>query len=292
MMKRQSPLARLKRRHTNDAPANGGMNGVDALLFSSTSEEDPLATIGGFDLTRASGDQQVEVAQRTAAADTQSIEPSPAPAPEPPVAAAPEPEAPAPETTTPAEAEASAPVADTEAPADASAAAPEEASPSAPEPASAPTRRKSRVKTTLLGFDRSDGRTEELFKSAPQEKARATTDFPTGWLVITSGPGRGTAMALQSGVSLIGRDDDQTIQLDFGDNSISRSNHAAVAYDAETRSFYLGHGGKTNIVRLNGAPVLSTETLQNGDQIRVGETTLSFVGFCNENFCWSEDEAH
>lgn len=159
-------------------------------------------------------------------------------------------------------------------------------------PAPSRVRKTSRVKTTLLGFDRSDGRSEDLFKEdAPQEKKREeSSKFPTGWLVIVDGPGRGTSIALGTGVSQIGRGDDQGVQLDYGDMGISRSNHAAIAYDAETRAFYLGHGGKANIVRLNGKPVLSTETLGDGDLIRIGETTLSFVAFCNEEFCWTDSQ--
>lgn len=152
-------------------------------------------------------------------------------------------------------------------------------------------RRSSRVKTTLLGFDRSDGRTEELFKDTVEKKTSEVCKFPTGWLVVTEGPGRGTAVALHEGVSQIGRGDDQAIQLDFGDNSISRENHAAVAYDEETRTFYLGHGGKTNIVRLNGTPVLSTEPLNHDDLIRIGETTMRFVAFCNSSFSWSDKKS-
>ena len=151
-------------------------------------------------------------------------------------------------------------------------------------------RRSSRVKTTLLGFDRSDGRTEELFKGNTEKKTAEVCKFPTGWLVVTEGPGRGTAVALHEGVSQIGRGDDQAVQLDFGDNSISRENHAAVAYDEEARAFFLGHGGKTNIVRLNGTPVLSTEPLNHDDLIRIGETTMRFVAFCNSSFSWSDEK--
>jgi pSer/pThr/pTyr-binding forkhead associated (FHA) protein len=88
----------------------------------------------------------------------------------------------------------------------------------------------------------------------------------------------------------IGRGDDQTIQLDFGDNAISRSNHAAVVYDPETHQVFLGHGGKSNIVRLNDKPVISNEVLKNGDLIRLGETTLRFVALCDPDFNWAGED--
>ena len=167
----------------------------------------------------------------------------------------------------------------------------------APAPASTPAeqpRRKARVKTTFLGFERSDGRTEDIFASAaPAEapkEASATVMFPVGWLAVISGPGRGACATLQAGVSQIGRGDDQAVQLDFGDTGISRINHAAIAFDDEENKFFLGHGGKANIVRLNGKPVLSTEELTNGDEIRISETTLRFIALCDEDFTWADHD--
>ena len=80
------------------------------------------------------------------------------------------------------------------------------------------------------------------------------------------------------------------MRLNFGDTSISRDNHAVVAYDDEQRKFFLGHGGKANLVRLNDMPVLATEPLADADLIRIGETTLRFVALCGPEFSW-EDEA-
>ena len=118
---------------------------------------------------------------------------------------------------------------------------------------------------------------------------RPGAEFPTGWIVVTEGPGRGACFTLGDGVSQIGRGEDQAIRLDFGDTSISRNNHAAVAFDPETGKFFLGHGGKSNLVRLNNRPVLSTEELASNDRIRIGETVLRFVALCGEEFSWVEE---
>jgi predicted component of type VI protein secretion system len=115
--------------------------------------------------------------------------------------------------------------------------------------------------------------------------------FPTGWLVVKSGPGRGAALALTQGVSQIGRGSDQTVSLDFGDMAISRQNHAAIAYDAATHRFHIGHGGKSNLVRLNGKPLLSTEEIGEGDEIQIGETTLVLKVLCTPDFNWTAGEA-
>ena len=109
-----------------------------------------------------------------------------------------------------------------------------------------------------------------------------------GWVVVTDGPGRGESFTLVAGMSQIGRGEDQAIQLDFGDNAISRTNHAAIVYDAENHSFLLGHGGKSNVVRLNDTPVISNEAIKDGDLIRIGETTLRFTQLCDETFNWTD----
>ncbi|WP_171173221.1 FHA domain-containing protein [Ruegeria sp. HKCCD8929] len=164
------------------------------------------------------------------------------------------------------------------------------AEPAAEAPAATPApNRRDRVKTTFLGFERPDTHVQDLMETAPAAKpAAAQASFPVGWLVITNGPGCGTAITLTAGLMQIGRNDDQAIQLDFGDHGISRSNHAVVAYDHEDRKCYLGHGGKANLVRLNGGPVLSTVALSSGDSIRISETTMRFVAFCDDGFDWQD----
>ncbi len=52
----------------------------------------------------------------------------------------------------------------------------------------------------------------------------------------------------------------------------------------------MGQGGKSNIVRLNGKPVISNEPLTTMDKINIGETTLQFIALCNENFTWTENK--
>ncbi len=151
-----------------------------------------------------------------------------------------------------------------------------------------------RVKTRLLGFQTPDDETSDVFEAAKTASAANQTQFPVGWIVVIEGPGRGSCFTIFNGVSQIGRGEDQPVRLNFGDNSISRNNHAAIAYDDEQGKFFLGHGGKSNLVRLNGTPVLSTEEMTTGDQIRIGETSLKFVSLCGEDFTWksTETEGH
>ncbi|MBT8155679.1 FHA domain-containing protein [Epibacterium ulvae] len=153
-----------------------------------------------------------------------------------------------------------------------------------------PMGRAGRVKTRLLGFD-ADVDAGDPFAQTGVSDDGGVTQFPVGWLVVVDGPGRGAGFTLFAGVSVIGRGEGQTVRLDFGDSSISRDQHAAIAYDPEQQGFFIGHGGKANLVRRNGRPVLSTEALAPGDVIRVGATTLRFVPLCGPEFSW-QDGAH
>lgn len=157
-----------------------------------------------------------------------------------------------------------------------------------PPPVETPApRRTGRVKTRLLGFEHADGRVEAIGARdglGPMEPV----PFAVGWLVVVAGPGRGESFGLRPGVSSIGRGEGQAVCLDFGDTAISRENHALLAYDDETRRFYIGHSGKANLVRLNDRPLLATEEVGQGDRIRLGETTLMLVQLCGPDFTWSD----
>lgn len=142
------------------------------------------------------------------------------------------------------------------------------------------------MKTRLLGFNTAMDTGIDPIAESKEATAAPYTSFPVGWLIVIDGPGRGSAFTLFNGVSNIGRGESQTVRLNFGDNSISRENHASVAYDPRQQIFFIGHGGKANIVRRNDRPVLSTEEMTSGDHITIGETTLRFVPFCGPDFTW------
>lgn len=114
--------------------------------------------------------------------------------------------------------------------------------------------------------------------------------LPAGFLIVTNGPGRGAHFALQEGVSHIGRGPDEDVSLNFGDTAISRSCHATVAYDTETRAFFVGPGVKKYMLRLNGRPVLTTEQIFSHDVLRLGDTSLTFLALCGDAFEWTSSE--
>lgn len=146
-------------------------------------------------------------------------------------------------------------------------------------------------KTRLVGFDTSDGRVLGLFDEDSASTEALRMRFPVALVMVTKGPGYGECFTLKSGMSQIGRGEGQAVQLDFGDMAISRENHAAIVYDPQEHTFLLGHGGKSNIVRLNGKPVASTNDLTNGDEIEIGETKMRFVAICSTGFNWDSSQA-
>jgi len=156
----------------------------------------------------------------------------------------------------------------------------------APAPAPVASSRKRRTKTRLIGFDTSQGDVVDLFDGSNATAPRLRSKFPVGWAIVVGGPGHGECFSLEAGMNQIGRGEDQAVQLDFGDNSISRTNHAAIVYDPETHSFTAGHGGKSNIVRLNDEPLISNAPLNDGDKLRLGETTIMFKALCGVDFNW------
>lgn len=176
-------------------------------------------------------------------------------------------------------------------------------SPTPEQPAAAPKapgkRRIGRVKTRLLGFEHASKPGIDLFERSaaaelttePDAEKVAQPRFPVGWFVVIDGPGRGETFALHAGMSQIGRGEGQAVQLDFGDETISRNNHAAIVYDDEAHTFLMGHGGKTNVVRLNSKPLICTEEVKNTDLIRIGETTLRLVVLCTAEFNWESQNS-
>ncbi|MEM7642158.1 MAG: FHA domain-containing protein [Pseudomonadota bacterium] len=258
-----SLLSKLLGRRDGPSPIRTG--GTDTLEAGT----DPARRYGRFDdEARAAPPPAVSTALRLDPTDRTEVDATAAPA-----------EAPVPTNIWDME-----PPAATEDPADGAPGTPAAAGP-------APTARVRRTRTRLIGFETSQGDLVDPFSGAdPLTDTSPTVRFPVGWLVVRRGPGRGHGFALTSGMAQIGRGDDQAIQLDFGDTAISRDNHAAIVYDAQSRSFLLGHGGKANIVRLNDRPVLSNETLSDGDEITIGETTLLLRTLCGSDFSWEEDD--
>jgi len=138
-------------------------------------------------------------------------------------------------------------------------------------------------------------KTRLLFRSSSSKNAEpiitkdAMTDPVVGWLVIVDGPGKGHALQLGYGMNSIGRSQHERLCLNFGDEGVSRNQHAIITYDPRGRKYYVQHGGGKNITYLDDKPLLVPTELQGGEHILVGKTTLRLVPLCGEHFDWQDN---
>ncbi|MCM1060696.1 MAG: FHA domain-containing protein [Eubacterium sp.] len=108
-----------------------------------------------------------------------------------------------------------------------------------------------------------------------------------GWLVCVEGKERGKDYRIYGKNNTIGRDERSDICLK-GDDSISRENHAKLAYDRKHNNFHIIPADGANPVYLNDEPVYVPEKLTANDILEIGELKLMFVPFCNDNFKWEQ----
>jgi pSer/pThr/pTyr-binding forkhead associated (FHA) protein len=100
---------------------------------------------------------------------------------------------------------------------------------------------------------------------------------PVGLLTVIDGEGKGQSRPVFSGANQVGRSLDNRIPLDFGDKTISRTQHAVIEYDSQRRAFRIFDGGKQNPILVNGARLEGDRKIEHGDEIKIGLTTLRFT---------------
>ena len=71
-----------------------------------------------------------------------------------------------------------------------------------------------------------------------------------------------------------------------GDATVSRDNHAIIAYDTLERIFYFAPASGGSIVRVNGKAVLGNVELKAYDRITIGQSQFLFIPFCGEKYEW------
>lgn len=108
-----------------------------------------------------------------------------------------------------------------------------------------------------------------------------------GWLVATDGEKSGTSFNIHGEQNSIGRGQKFDINLSF-DKSVSSDGNAVIAYDSNSRKFFLSPvlgRGKNNIYH-NDSLLLMPVQLADYDKIKLGEVTYVFRSFCNESFTY------
>jgi len=114
------------------------------------------------------------------------------------------------------------------------------------------------------------------------------SDPVVGWLVVVDGPGRGAALPIGYGNNRIGRAPTEQVCLDWGDDQVSRENHAIITYDGKHRKFYVQQGGGRNLTHVDDELVMVPIEVKGGEAIQMGQTRCRFVPFCGAEFDWQD----
>jgi hypothetical protein len=107
------------------------------------------------------------------------------------------------------------------------------------------------------------------------------------WIVCVNGPSKGRDYKIRAGKNFIGRSDDMDIQI-LGDNDISQSRHAIIAYDPKNRKTTLLPGDSNGIAYWKEEPVYSPVQLEADDVIEMGQSRFIFMPFCGDTFNWGD----
>ena len=107
----------------------------------------------------------------------------------------------------------------------------------------------------------------------------------TGWLVCIEGASKGQDYRIHEEYNYIGRSSKMDICIQ-GDPTVSRENHAIIAYDTQEKIFYFAPAGGGSIVRVNKKAVLGNVELKAYDRLTIGQSTFLFIPFCGEQFEW------
>lgn len=131
--------------------------------------------------------------------------------------------------------------------------------------------------------DKPGGRDTQVIPGADKygDRGAADTDqmmtvvrhVVVGRLVVVGGPGKGTVIDLHKGTNSIGRDPKlNVIGINFGDDTISRKEHAFISYSSS--GFRVADNGKPNPIKINGEVLTGDRAVEHNDVIEIGVTML------------------
>ncbi len=126
---------------------------------------------------------------------------------------------------------------------------------------------------------------EDIGKTVGVFQKKMKLEPVVGWLVCIEGVDKGRDYRIWAKNNTIGRSEKMDICIK-GDTTISRENHARLAYDEKHNQFHLIPAESTNNIYLNDEPIYIPTKLGSYDVIEFGESRFLFVPFCNERFTW------
>ena len=95
-----------------------------------------------------------------------------------------------------------------------------------------------------------------------------------GALIVSTGSQQGLFLQLGQRISVIGRDEAASLQVE--DDQVSRK-HIQVRFDAATKSYTAIDMKSSNGTLLNGRPLTVDTPLKDGDELTLGKTVLLFT---------------
>ena len=151
---------------------------------------------------------------------------------------------------------------------------------------------KTRIIRRGQGTESDEGSDVTRLVRPSSRKSESDYDPVVGWLVVIQGPGKGDSVSLGYGRNSIGRDKSNRSAIPYGDQSISRNNHATLTFDHKGSKFYIQQGESVNPIRVSDQIVLEPRELFGGETIELSDTTvLKFVPLCGSDFSWEDSSA-
>lgn len=128
-------------------------------------------------------------------------------------------------------------------------------------------------------------KSEEINKTVGVFSKKINLEPIVGWLVCVEGPEKGKDYHLWARINTIGRSERMDVCIK-DDQTISRENHARIAYDPKHNNFQLIPAESINNIYLNDEPVYIPAKLSAYDVIELGDSKMIFVPFCCDRFRW------
>ena len=126
---------------------------------------------------------------------------------------------------------------------------------------------------------------EEENKTVVVFKQAHNYDPVVGWLVCIEGKDKGKDYRLMARINTVGRSDRMDICI-RNDNTVSKENHARVAYDPKNNIYLVSPDKNINNIYVNNQPIFAATQINAYDVLEFGESKFIFIPLCNDRFEW------
>lgn len=128
---------------------------------------------------------------------------------------------------------------------------------------------------------------ERESKTVSLSRKKTNLEPVVGWLVCIDGPEKGKDYRLLDKQNTVGRSEEMDVCI-MGDTTISREQHARIAYDPRHNNFTLIPAESTNNIYVNDEPAYVAVKIHAFDCIEFGESKFILVPLCCDRFTWQD----